>query len=156
MSTLHKVKAYFGMAPLDDYEDEYYEDEDRPARGYSRRPREDRFEEADYPERPGRRYDRDRDYGGRDYDRDYGKRDYDERDYDEPYRGGYREDDRFEPRPRPREFTPPSRPERAARLHPRCAGDGSAADGRVVRREQPVVEDHHAAPEGLQRGPHHR
>nr|PZN22590.1 MAG: cell division protein SepF [Mycolicibacterium hassiacum] len=109
MSTLHKVKAYFGMAPLDDYEDEYYEDEDRPARGYSRRPREDRFEEADYPERPGRRYDRDRDYGGRDYDRDDGERDYDERDYDEPYRGGYREDDRFEPRPRPREFTPPSR-----------------------------------------------
>ncbi|MGV1006931.1 MAG: cell division protein SepF, partial [Candidatus Nanopelagicales bacterium] len=27
MSTLHKVKAYFGMAPSDDYEDEYYEDE---------------------------------------------------------------------------------------------------------------------------------
>jgi FtsZ-interacting cell division protein YlmF len=26
MSTLHKVKAYFGMAPMDDYEDEYYED----------------------------------------------------------------------------------------------------------------------------------
>ena len=25
MSTLHKVKAYFGMAPLDDYDDEYYE-----------------------------------------------------------------------------------------------------------------------------------
>ena len=25
MSTLHKVKAYFGMAPMDDYEDEYYE-----------------------------------------------------------------------------------------------------------------------------------
>jgi cell division inhibitor SepF len=29
MSTLHKVKAYFGMAPMDDYEDEYYDDEDR-------------------------------------------------------------------------------------------------------------------------------
>ncbi|MDT5209498.1 MAG: cell division inhibitor SepF, partial [Mycobacterium sp.] len=29
MSTLHKVKAYFGMAPMDDYEDEYYEDDDR-------------------------------------------------------------------------------------------------------------------------------
>ncbi|MGB2919637.1 MAG: cell division protein SepF, partial [Mycobacterium sp.] len=25
MSTLHKVKAYFGMAPMDDYEDDYYE-----------------------------------------------------------------------------------------------------------------------------------
>ena len=29
MSTLHKVKAYFGMAPMDDYDDEYYDDEDR-------------------------------------------------------------------------------------------------------------------------------
>ena len=49
MSTLHKVKAYFGMAPMDDYEDDYYEDEDRvPARGY-RRPREDRFEDEAYP-----------------------------------------------------------------------------------------------------------
>ena len=40
MSTLHKVKAYFGMAPMDDYDDEYYDDEDRGAhRGYSRRER---------------------------------------------------------------------------------------------------------------------
>ena len=31
MSTLHKVKAYFGMAPMDDYDDEYYEDDDRSA-----------------------------------------------------------------------------------------------------------------------------
>ena len=30
MSTLHKVKAYFGMAPMEDYDDEYYDDEDRP------------------------------------------------------------------------------------------------------------------------------
>ena len=29
MSTLHKVKAYFGMAPMDDYEDDYYEDDER-------------------------------------------------------------------------------------------------------------------------------
>ncbi|QZT65286.1 cell division protein SepF [Mycolicibacterium austroafricanum] len=89
MSTLHKVKAYFGMAPMDDYEDDYYEDEDRvPARGY-RRPREDRFEDEAYP------------------------RGYDDRarEYDEPaaYRGGF-DDARFEPRLRgPREFdrTPP-------------------------------------------------
>ncbi len=26
MSTLHKVKAYFGMAPMEDYDDEYYDD----------------------------------------------------------------------------------------------------------------------------------
>ncbi|MDM2422492.1 cell division protein SepF, partial [Mycobacteroides abscessus] len=31
MSTLHKVKAYFGMAPMDDYDDEYYDDVDAPA-----------------------------------------------------------------------------------------------------------------------------
>lgn len=89
MSTLHKVKAYFGMAPMDDYEDDYYEDDDRgPARGY-RRPREDRFEDEGY------------------------SRGYDDRarEYDEPaaYRGGL-DDARFEPRMRtPREFdrTPP-------------------------------------------------
>ena len=93
MSTLHKVKAYFGMAPMDDYEDDYYEDDERaPVRGY-RRPREERFEEEAIP------------------------RGYDERarEYDEPaaYRGGLAggyDDARFEPRLRtPREFdrTPP-------------------------------------------------
>ncbi len=89
MSTLHKVKAYFGMAPMDDYEDDYYEDDDRgAARGY-RRPREDRLEDDTFP------------------------RGYDDRarDYDEPagYRSGF-EDSRFEARLRtPREFdrTPP-------------------------------------------------
>jgi cell division inhibitor SepF len=45
MSTLHKVKAYFGMAPMDDYDDEYYDDEDRSPRAYARRPREERFED---------------------------------------------------------------------------------------------------------------
>ncbi len=84
MSTLHKVKAYFGMAPMDDYEDEYYEDDDRSAsRGYSRRTRDDRFEDDAYG-----------------------------RDYDEPpsgYRGGYRDEDRFEPRLRgPREYDRPA------------------------------------------------
>ena len=38
MSTLHKVKAYFGMAPMDDYDDEYYDDDRGAGRaGYSRR-----------------------------------------------------------------------------------------------------------------------
>ena len=45
MSTLHKVKAYFGMAPMDDYDDEYYDDDDRSSRAYPRRPREERFED---------------------------------------------------------------------------------------------------------------
>jgi cell division inhibitor SepF len=84
MSTLHKVKAYFGMAPMEDYDDEYYEDDDRsPARGYSRRPREDRFDDDGYG------------------------RGYDDRDYDEPagYRGGFHDEGRFEPRVRgPRDF----------------------------------------------------
>jgi cell division inhibitor SepF len=89
MSTLHKVKAYFGMAPMEDYDDEYYEDDDRsPARGYSRRPREDRFEDDGY---------------SRGYDDRSAARDYDEP--AAPYRGGYRDEDRFESRLRgPREF----------------------------------------------------
>ncbi len=98
MSTLHKVKAYFGMAPMDDYDDEYYEDEDRPergaARGYARRTREDRFEDEGYLDRGGREYD----------DRPS------PREYDEPpiYRGGY-DEPRFEPRLRgPREFERPA------------------------------------------------
>ncbi|MCH9666986.1 MAG: cell division protein SepF [Actinomycetia bacterium] len=96
MSTLHKVKAYFGMAPMDDYEDDYYEDDDRgPARGY-RRSREDRFEDDGY---------------SRGYDSLGDER---RREYDEPsYRGGLTgafDDPRFEARLRtPREFdrTPP-------------------------------------------------
>jgi cell division inhibitor SepF len=88
MSTLHKVKAYFGMAPMEDYDDEYYEDDDRSgSRGYSRRPRDDRFEDDAYG----------RGYEGRDHDEPAG------------YRGGYRDEDRFEPRPRgPREFDRPT------------------------------------------------
>ena len=90
MSTLHKVKAYFGMAPMEDYDDEYYDDDDR-GRGYSRRSREDRFSEEGYPRR---RYD------GRDYDGARGEDDYPP----EGYRGGY-EEPRFEARLRPpREF----------------------------------------------------
>ncbi|BCI87630.1 hypothetical protein NIIDMKKI_28360 [Mycobacterium kansasii] len=50
MSTLHKVKAYFGMAPMEEYDDEYYDDR-APSRGYSR-PRFDddygRYEGRDY------------------------------------------------------------------------------------------------------------
>ena len=75
MSTLHKVKAYFGMAPMEDYDDEYYEDDDRvPSRGYSRRPRD--FDDEGYG------------------------RGYEGRDYDEPATGyrGYRDEDRFESR----------------------------------------------------------
>jgi cell division inhibitor SepF len=88
MSTLHKVKAYFGMAPMDDYDDEYYEDDDRggAARSYARRPREDRFEEEGYT---------------RGYDDRAPGREYEEA---PAFRGGY-DEPRFEPRMRgPREF----------------------------------------------------
>ncbi|MGH3676231.1 MAG: cell division protein SepF [Mycobacterium sp.] len=80
MSTLHKVKAYFGMAPMDDYDDEYYDDDDRPSRGY---PRRERFGDDGYG-----RYD----------DRMAG---YDD---DDGYRGPYPDEPRF----RPREFDRPA------------------------------------------------
>jgi cell division inhibitor SepF len=88
MSTLHKVKAYFGMAPMDDYDDEYYDDR-APSRGFPR----PRFDEG---------------YGR------YDGHDYDERepaDYPSGYRGGYGDDPRYSP-VHPREFDRPemSRP----------------------------------------------
>lgn len=92
MSTLHKVKAYFGMAPMDDYDDEYYEDDRDTGRGRARgfgRGGE-RFEEG-----YDRRYD------------DHDPRDYDDREADYPPTGGFRTgyDGGFaEPRFRPREF----------------------------------------------------
>ena len=89
MSTLHKVKAYFGMAPMDDYDDEYYDDE-RPSRAYSPRGRDERFEDDDYARGDARGYD-DR-AGGREMD-------------SAPmgYRGGYDE----MPARGPREFERP-------------------------------------------------
>ena len=113
MSTLHKVKAYFGMAPMDDYDDEYYEDDDRAAsRGYSRRGREDRFEDEGYGAGRG----------------------YDDRDYDEVpagYRGGY-PDERFEPRLRaPREFDRPA---------PRLGGMRGATRGALAMDPRRMAE----------------
>jgi cell division inhibitor SepF len=89
MSTLHKVKAYFGMAPLEDYDDEYYEDDERGTpRGYPRRT--ERFAEGgEFPAG----YDRDR-YAERP------DREYDDAEYSAGYRGAYPEEPRF----RPREF----------------------------------------------------
>jgi cell division inhibitor SepF len=80
MSTLHKVKAYFGMAPMEDYDDEYYDDH-APARtgGYSR----PRFGEEGYG---GSRYE------GREYDDARGEAP----EYGSPgYRGGYADEPRF-------------------------------------------------------------
>ena len=91
MSTLHKVKAYFGMAPMDDYDDEYYDDR-APSRGVPR----PRFDDG---------YGR---YEGRDYDDPRG-----EPDYPPPssYRGGYPEEPRYSPvHPRDFERSEMSRP----------------------------------------------
>ncbi|MEB3034958.1 cell division protein SepF [[Mycobacterium] nativiensis] len=90
MSTLHKVKAYFGMAPMEDYDDDYYDDGDDRASSRDYAPRGERFAEDVFDRvsgRPDGRYD----------DR------FDDRDYDDApggYRGGYEEDTRY----RPREF----------------------------------------------------
>ncbi len=95
MSTLHKVKAYFGMAPMEDYDDEYYDDR-APSRGFPR----PRFDDG-YGRLEGR-------YEGRDYDDPRS-----EPDYPPPtgYRGGYGEEPRYSP-VHPREFDRPdmSRP----------------------------------------------
>ncbi|MCF6389175.1 cell division protein SepF [Mycobacterium sp. MBM] len=94
MSTLHKVKAYFGMAPMDDYDDEYYDDERGP-RGYPRRGMDERFEDEGYGREP------------RVFDDRMPARDYD--DIPGAYRGGYADAPRFEGRMRaPREFDRPA------------------------------------------------
>jgi cell division inhibitor SepF len=82
MSTLHKVKAYFGMAPLEEYEDEYYDDDRAPSRGYERRG--ERFADDYDKGRYGR-------YGERGEGRDYEG----EADYQSGYRGGYGDDSRY-------------------------------------------------------------
>lgn len=97
MSTLHKVKAYFGMAPLEDYDDEYYEDDERGAgRGYPRRAERFGPEEAGY-ERYG-------DPRERDYDDLRDMREAREPEYAPSYRGAYGDEPRF----RPREFERPA------------------------------------------------
>ena len=90
MSTLHKVKAYFGMAPMDDYEDEYYDDR-APSRGFPR----PRFDEAFQG------------YGRYDGD-DYDDARREPADYPPPsgYRGGYSEEARYSP-VHPRDFDRP-------------------------------------------------
>ena len=99
MSTLHKVKAYFGMAPMDDYDDD---DRSVGRGGYSRR--SERFADDGYDR--GARYDDPR--PPRDYDDPRG-------DYDAPATGGFR-GYADEPRFRPREFDDMPRPSRFGTL----------------------------------------
>jgi len=104
MSTLHKVKAYFGMAPMDDYEDEYYDDDERGtgARSYARRAPGERFADEGYERPAARRYDA----REREYDDPRDPRDPRESDDYPPggYRGGY-DEPRYDARMRaPRDF----------------------------------------------------
>ena len=77
MSTLHKVKAYFGMAPMEDYDDEYYDDHASPRGGYPWQ----RFAEDGYSRYEGRDYEDPRGESG-----EYGS---------SSYRGGYPDEPRF-------------------------------------------------------------
>ena len=94
MITLHKVKAYFGMAPMEDYDDEYYDDR-APSRGFPR----PRFDDG-YGRYEGRDYEDLRDPRGEPADYPPGG-----------YRGGYAEEPRYGS-VHPREFDRPdmSRP----------------------------------------------
>ncbi|MFI9505589.1 cell division protein SepF [Nocardia sp. NPDC052566] len=90
MSTLHKFKAYFGMVPLEDYEDDYVAEHDMRA-AETRAPRGTegarRSRPRDYAERGGYtdRYGDDR-YGS---DRFEDESDYPEPAYKAPYKAGY-------------------------------------------------------------------
>ena len=109
MSTLHKVKAYFGMAPMDDYDDEYYDDDDRGANRGSYPRRAERFADDEYER--GARYDEPHPRAAREYD--------DPREADYAPTGGFRAGYGDEPRFRPREFDHPhdmARPSRFGSL----------------------------------------
>ncbi|MGB3286004.1 MULTISPECIES: cell division protein SepF [Mycobacteriaceae] len=96
MSTLHKVKAYFGMAPMEDYDDDYYDDGDERASSRDYAPRGERFSEDVFDRVAGRS-------DGR-YDERFDGREYDEA--PAGYRGGYDDDPRYRGRDfdRPRDF----------------------------------------------------
>lgn len=149
MSSLHKFKAYFGMVPLEEYEDDYLDD---PAS--ARRERDRDYDEPPYAGggygpshrdeyKASRREDAGRDFEPDGFDR-----------YEPPVRAA-----RVEPitarAPRP---TPAAGPRRRA-VVARFRGPPGTVRGpsrRAVRRGRPVVEDHHAASPGLRRGPHDR
>jgi cell division inhibitor SepF len=101
MSTLHKVKQYFGMVPLENYDDAYLDQSTPEPRG--RRPRDEYDSYGDYRESDYRSDDyRDRDReprGGFSYDGrrrpEYSEGYRSEREYDD-YADDYREQPRTE------------------------------------------------------------
>jgi cell division inhibitor SepF len=107
MSTLHKVKAYFGMAPLDDYDDEYYEDDRDAGRSRTSSRRGDRFADVGYESG----YD-----GGGYDDREFGAGYGDDRGPDYPPTGGFRVGYGEDARPRSRECDHPHDMPRSSRF----------------------------------------
>jgi cell division inhibitor SepF len=107
MSTLHKVKAYFGMAPLDDYDDEYYEDDRDAGRSRTSSRRGDRFADVGYESG----YD-----GGGYDDREFSAGYGDDRGPDYPPTGGFRVGYGEDARPRSREFDHPHDMPRSSRF----------------------------------------
>ena len=116
MSTLHKVKAYFGMAPMDDYDDEYYEDDRDAGRARTPSRRSDRFADGGYESGyDGGGYD-----GGRyeDRDREFGAGYGDDRGPDYSATGGVRAGYGDDTRARSREFDHPHDMPRSPRFGP--------------------------------------
>ena len=116
MSTLHKVKAYFGMAPMDDYDDEYYEDDRDAGRARTPSRRGDRFADVGYESGyDGGGYD-----GGRyeDRDREFGAGYGDDRGPDYSSTGGFRAGYGDDTRARSREFDHPHDMPRSPRFGP--------------------------------------
>lgn len=113
MSTLHKVKAYFGMAPMDDYDDEYYEDDREAGRGARPTRRGERFGADGYEDGYEAGHDSGR-YDERD-PRDFGSYS-DDRAPDYPPTGGFRVGYGDDPRSRPRDFAEMPRSQRLGAL----------------------------------------
>ncbi|GAA5058869.1 cell division protein SepF [Nocardia callitridis] len=155
MSTLHKFKAYFGMVPLDDYEDDYVDD--RTPMGVderaAHRPRD--FSERGYgaDRYPEDRYSEDR-YGADRYGSDrYGESRFEGRDrdvaeyaepaYKSPYAAPRREDYSDEPFGGDR-YESPRRPTRIESAPSsgrfRAGGGGSAAVLRGATRGALAVD----------------
>ena len=116
MSTLHKFKAYFGMVPIEDYEDDYL-DEPGPVRRQAR-PR-DSYSDLEYSEPPRPAYVARREQFDDEVDA-----------YEPP-----RRTPRLEALPRPTSIPRASAPTRGA-----LAMD-PAVDPRLELRRQPIFDD---------------
>lgn len=121
MSTLHKFKAYFGMVPLDDFEDDYLDDTDAPV--------------ASRSSRGG--------YGKSMDDHD----DYADREFAEPaYVGGRRDDDDYD-RMEPRHSARVSLMSSRSSGGPRSAGSmRTSTRGALAMDTRNAPESRHAEP----------